>query len=138
MTGSNALVWLDNPTAFTQDAAPEVPVGFGDATAPRPPDETVYWGERIAEQTVIELLEGFRTTGDPPVIRLAHRADLWRKLLGSGLSRQSLASFTAQITALQSFLTESSCTQAKSWALAARKTATPGYSIAEGNEPTQS
>lgn len=98
---------------------------------------TIYWSECIAEQTVIELLEGFRATGDPPVIRLSHRPDLWRKLLGSGLSRQALACFAAQITALQSFLTEASSEGPNSWALAARRTATPQYQVAEANETTQ-
>jgi len=98
---------------------------------------TLYWSERIGEKTVIELLEGFRATGDPPVIRLSHRPDLWRKLLGSGLSRQALASFAAQITALQSFLTEASSARSKSWAVAARRTTTPQYRVAEVNEPTQ-
>jgi len=99
---------------------------------------TAHWSERIAEKTVIELLEGFRITGDPPVIRLAHRTDLWRKLLGSGVSHQGLASFTAQITALQSFLTDASPVHSKPWASAARKTSVPGYRFAEVNEPTKS
>ena len=95
---------------------------------------TVYWSERIAEQTVIELLEGFRATGDSPVIRLSHRPDLWRKLLGSGLSRQALASFTAQITALQTFLTDASAERPNTWSVATRKTATPQYRVAQAKK----
>ncbi len=95
---------------------------------------TVFWAERIAEQTVIELLDGFRATGDLPVIRLSHRPDLWRKLLGSGLSRQALPSFAAQITALQTFLTDASSERPNTWSVAARRTATPRYRVAEANE----
>jgi hypothetical protein len=95
---------------------------------------TIYWSERIAEQTVIELLEGFRATGDSPVIRLSHRPNLWRKLLGSGLSRQALASFAAQITALQTFFTDASSERPNIWSVAARKTATGQYRVAESKK----
>jgi len=98
---------------------------------------TLYWSERIAELTFFELLDAVRATGDPPVARFGMHADLWRKLLGSGVSRQMLSCHAAQMTALQSILTQAPGARQEKWSLAARSVGAPEQCIAESNETTQ-
>jgi len=98
---------------------------------------TLYWSERIAELTFFELLDAVRATGDPPVARFGRHADLWRKLLGSGVSRQLLACHAAQMTALQSILTQPPVTRQEKWTLAARSIGMPEQRLTGANERSQ-
>ncbi|MGI9203862.1 MAG: hypothetical protein ACR2Q3_07615 [Woeseiaceae bacterium] len=98
---------------------------------------TLYWSERIAELTFFELLDAVRATGDPPVARFGEHRDLWRKLLGSGVSRQLLSCHAAQMTALQSILTHATEARQDKLTLAARSMAVPEQRIAKSNETTQ-
>lgn len=95
---------------------------------------SVYWTERIAEQTFFELLDAFRATGDTPAARFVLQRDLWRKLLSSGVSREGLSRNAAQVSALQAVLTDPPDNRAESWPLAARAARTPQLSVAEEKE----
>ena len=99
---------------------------------------TLYWCERIAELTFYRLLEAVRCSGDVPVLRIAGRNELWRKLLESGVSRHNPVRHAAQLSALQVVLTDPAEKQrSESWSLAARKVMAPGLSVAEENDVTQ-
>lgn len=98
---------------------------------------TLYWSERIAELTFFELLDAVRATAEPPVARCGQHADLWRKLLGSGVSRQLLSCHAAQMAALQSILTHTTDESRNKLPLAARSIAVPEQRFAKSNETTQ-
>lgn len=96
---------------------------------------SVYWTERIAEQTFFDLLDAFRSTGDTPSARLVSQRDLWRKLLSSGVSREGVSRNAAQVSALQAVLTDYPDNRPESWPLAARAVRAPQLSVAEEKEP---
>jgi hypothetical protein len=98
---------------------------------------TLYWTERIAEQTFLHLLDAVRRTGDMPRVRLGGHSELWNKLLDSGVSRNALARHAAQTSALQAVLTDPPTGRAETWSLAARSARSPTARVAEENEPTQ-
>lgn len=93
---------------------------------------TLYWCERIADLTFYSLLDAVRCSGDVPVLRLAHAAPMWRKLLDEGISRESRVRRAAQFAALQVVLTDPAGSDRNEVrALAARSVAAPGRRIAE-------
>lgn len=96
---------------------------------------SVYWTERIAEQTFFALLNAFRSTGDTPTARFVLQRDLWRKLLSSGVSREGVSRNAAQVSALQVVLTDPPDSRAESWPLAARAVGAPQFSVAEEKQP---
>lgn len=96
---------------------------------------SVYWTERIAEQTFFQLLDAFRSTGDTPSARFVLQRDLWRKLLSSGVSREGVSRNAAQVSALQAVLTDPPDNRAESWSLAARVVSAPQFSVAEEKQP---
>jgi hypothetical protein len=99
---------------------------------------TLYWCERIAELTFYRLLDAVRCFGDVPVLRLAGRNELWRKLLQDGVSARSSIRRAAQLSALQVVLTDPAESQRKeSWSLAARNVRSPGLRVADENDVTQ-
>jgi len=98
---------------------------------------TIYWTERIAEQTFFGLLEAVRTSGDTPAIRFAEQRELWRKLLDSGVSREGITRHAAQMSALQIILTDPPGGRAENWSLAARTAKAPRSYVTEENDPTQ-
>lgn len=99
---------------------------------------TLYWTERIAEQTFFGLLDAVRAAGDTPGVRLVEQRELWRKLLDGGVSRAEIIRHAAQISALQAILTDPPDSRAESWPLAARAARSPQFRVAEENDPTQS
>jgi len=98
---------------------------------------TLYWTERIAEQTFFSLLDAVRVSGDVPAIRFAQKHEFWRKLLDGGVSRVSLARHAAQVSALQMMLTQPSASRSHSWPLAARRADVPQMQVAESIDPTR-
>ncbi len=98
---------------------------------------TLYWTERIAEQTFFSLLDAVRSSGDVPVIRFAQQREFWHKLLDGGVSRESLARHAAQVSALQIMLTQPSGSRSQSWRLAARRSDVPQMQVAESIDSTQ-
>lgn len=98
---------------------------------------SVYWTERIAEQTFFGLLDAVRSTGDAPGIRFVQQREMWRKLLDSGVSHERITRHAAQMSALQAVLTNPPDSRADSWPLAARSTKTPLLCVAEADERTE-
>lgn len=98
---------------------------------------TLYWSERIAELTFIDLLDAVRAAGDVPVIRSVQQHQLWQKLLDSGVSSGKLACQAAQMSALQVILTDPADGRQETWSVAARKANAPRLQVAEENETTQ-
>ena len=96
---------------------------------------SVYWTERIAEQTFFALLNAFHFTGDTPTARFVLQRDLWRKLLSSGVSREGVSRNAAQVSALQAVLTDPPDSRVESWPLAARAVRAPQFSVAEEKQP---
>jgi hypothetical protein len=92
---------------------------------------TLYWTERIAEQTFFGLLDAVRKTGDTPDIRLVRRSQIWNKLLDGGVSRERVTRRAAQMSALQVVLTAAPDTPAERWSRAARNTRTPLLHVAD-------
>lgn len=91
---------------------------------------TLYWCERIADLTFCRLLDAVHSAGQVPALRLAHREELWSKLLGDGVSRTPEVRFAAQLAALQLLLTDPpEQRQQASWQRAARKTRAPGRRV---------
>jgi len=97
---------------------------------------SVYWIERIAEQTLFGLLDAVHSTGDTPSVRFVQQREMWRKLLDSGVSRENITRHAAQISALQIVLTDPPDSRAENWQLAARSTKTPQLCVADEDEPT--
>lgn len=96
---------------------------------------TLYWCERIAELTLYRLLDAVRCSGEVPVLRFGHQHDLWRKLLGYGVSRMATVRHAAQMSALQAVLTQPPDNRRESWPLAARNVRVPRLTAAEENDP---
>ena len=97
---------------------------------------TMYWCERIAEQTFFRLLSAIRQSGDIPAPRLAHRPALWNQLLEQGTSDTDDIRHAAQVAALQAVLTEPAGSRmAAPLPRAARHLNTPGRLMAGENDP---
>lgn len=99
---------------------------------------TLYWTERIAEQTFFHLLAAVRASGDTPGVRFTGHPELWNKLLDSGVSEEALTRQAAQISALQVVLTDPPECRTQSWSRAARTNRAPRMRVADKDEPTQS
>lgn len=98
---------------------------------------TLYWSERIAEQTFYGLLDAVRATGHTPGVRFVKQRELWNKLLDSGVSREGLTRHAAQMSALQAILTGPPDCRVETWPRAARTARIPQLRVAEENEPTR-
>ena len=135
---------------FTETVSPAVDtlvcaaLGFSWQLAQRNPyalrlfsGATVYWSERIAEMQFIELLQLVRSAGCIPQIRCGQQVDLWRKLLHNGTGGHTPCSRAAQITALQTLLTQQALMPRTLWQKAARSTRTPFRRVIKANESTQ-
>ena len=96
---------------------------------------TLYWCERIAELTFYRLIDAVRCSGEVPILRVGHQHELWRKLLGYGVSRMETVRRAAQMSALQAVLTGPPDRRRERWSLAARNVRAPGLEVAEENDP---
>lgn len=101
---------------------------------------TLYWCERIAEQTFFVLLEAVRDFGEVPLIRIANQREVWRKLLHAGISKDPAIRRAAHMSAMQAVLTHTPLAANGPWARAARTTRIPSRLVAEsgGNSPGKS
>jgi hypothetical protein len=90
------------------------------------------WCERIAELPFHELLDAYHRSGEAPSIRLGHRQELWRLLLGPGISRRRELRRAAQLTALQAAL--SAPANRVAWQRAASRVRRPGLEVADGGD----
>ncbi len=92
---------------------------------------SLYWCERIAEQTFFHLLASVASQGSVPELRNAHDQGLWRKLLDHGVSRRVAIRKAAHLSALQTVLTRPGNPRQPNWARAARASGGPGLSVAD-------
>jgi hypothetical protein len=92
---------------------------------------TLRWCEQLTEHTFFRLLAvtGMRT--EVLVLRSATDIELWTKLLQNGTSREAHVRRAAQISALQSILTQASMPSGKTMAAAACRVQTPSLKVAE-------
>lgn len=68
---------------------------------------TLYWCERIATRTLMELLRRVVRCDHILEPRLADNSDFWRKLLNAGVSPERDVRVAARLCALQTMLTQS-------------------------------
>lgn len=93
---------------------------------------TMYWCERVAELTIYELLTAAACAGELPVLRFAGHPTLWEKLLANGISPHAELRSAAQLSALQTILTEPAAERRENLPVAASRSAAPGLRVAEG------
>jgi hypothetical protein len=93
------------------------------------------WCEQIAELSNFELLDAYRHSGTAPAIRFAHRQELWRLLLGPGVSRRREVRRAAQFSALHTIL--SNPVERAAWLRAASRVRAPGLRVADENDPKE-
>ena len=97
---------------------------------------TLYWCERIAEQTFYPLLSAVRQNAAIPAPRLADDAAFWSALLEQGTSPREDARHAAQFGALQAILTRPRTDGGQSLLPRAAKTMRPPVCrVAAANEP---
>ncbi len=92
---------------------------------------SLHWCERIAERTFFGLLAAVAPYPDLLVVRRGDDHDLWRKLLGDGISRHSGVRKAAHMSALQTVLTRQAAGVPRRWAVAACRTARPSLQVAD-------
>jgi hypothetical protein len=92
---------------------------------------SLYWCERIAEQTFYNLVTSVAAQGSIPELRNAHDQKLWHKLLIHGVSKSSVIRQAAHLSALQSVLTRPGNPRQPHWARAARTSGRTGLRVAD-------
>ena len=92
---------------------------------------TLNWCEQLAECTLLRVLQ--RTAGRSDLLRPRRAEDVafWGKLLGPGLCSEREVRGAAQLSALQSVLTEDPAARYRSLRAAACRTAAPALFVAE-------
>lgn len=93
---------------------------------------SLHWCEQIADLTFYRLLDSVALQGEVPVPRFADHHELWRKLVGPGVSRKSSLRHAAQMSALQAVLTRQSGSRPEQrWPVAARRVPRTGLVLAD-------
>ncbi len=92
---------------------------------------SLHWCECIAERTLVELLAAVSPYADLLTLRRADDHDLWRKLLGDGISTDPRIRRATHMCALQTVLTRSAECLPKRWAVAACKTSATNLHVAD-------
>lgn len=92
---------------------------------------TLYWCERIADQTFVSLLGAVAALGNVPELRNAHDQALWRKLLENGTKRTARIRKAAHISAMQSVLTRPGNPRRPAWSRAACSSRDAGLRVAD-------
>lgn len=72
---------------------------------------TLNWCEQLAGHTLLYVLQRMAGRSDLLMLRRAEDADFWNKLLGPGLSSEPDVRKAAQLSALQTILTDDSTAQ---------------------------
>lgn len=99
---------------------------------------SVNWCERLADRTLLCLLQRTAGRGDLLMLRFAENDHLWRKLLVAGISSEQEVRVAAQQCALQTMLTNAQSSDYRSMSAAACSTASPSLQVAEGPRPSRS
>jgi hypothetical protein len=89
------------------------------------------WCEQLTEHTFFRLLAVTGMRAEVLVLRSSSDAELWTKLLQHGTSRELQVRRAAQVSALQSILTQASRPSGTTLAAAACRTQTPSLKVAE-------
>ncbi len=87
---------------------------------------SVSWCERLAEQTLVRLLQRVAMRGDLTRIRFEDNEDVWRRLLSDGIGAGYQARLASQHLALQAMLTHVDPTPGRRLAAAACTVNAPG------------
>lgn len=92
---------------------------------------SLHWCEQLTERTFLHVLALAGMQENLLVLRSAADAELWDKLLGSGVSRENAVRRAAHISALQWVLTSAAQPAGGSWSAAACATRTPVMRVAD-------
>jgi hypothetical protein len=97
---------------------------------------TLNWCEQLSDHTLLPLLQ--RTSGCIELLqpRMAENEEFWGKLLGPGLSSELNVRRAAQLTALQSMLTEDPARHYRPTRAAACNASMPSLRVAERRDRT--
>lgn len=87
---------------------------------------SVSWCERLAEQTLVRLLERVSMRGDLTRMRFENNTAVWRRLMGNGLGPGYQARLASQHCALQAMLTAAAESPVARLPAAACAVSTPG------------
>ena len=92
---------------------------------------TLSWCEQLADRTLFRIMQ--RMAGRPDLLQPRRAADagFWLKLLGPGLSSEEDVRMAAQLSALQSILTEDSAARYRALPAAACSSAAPTQRVAD-------
>ena len=98
---------------------------------------SLNWCERLADSTLLCVLQ--RTSGrdDLLVLRFADNDDLWKKLLVAGISSEREVRIAAQQCALQTMLTNAQSSDYRHLPAAACNARAPSIQVADRPESTQ-
>jgi len=92
---------------------------------------TLHWCEQIAERTLFGLLAAVAPHPDLLELRRSNDNELWSKLLGDGVCRETEVRTAAHVSALQTVLTRPPASETRTWAVAACKTKQTGLRVAD-------
>ncbi len=92
---------------------------------------TIKWCERLANCTLLRLLNRTADRTDLLRPRLSANSQFWLKLLGPGLSSEPAIRTAAHLSALQSMLTNDRAAEYRDLRAAACKTRSPALRVAE-------
>jgi hypothetical protein len=95
---------------------------------------SLYWCERIAEQTFYQLLIAVSAHGRVAELRHAYDHELWSKLLDQGINARVAIRKAAHMSALQTILTRPANQRRHVWARAARRSGNRGMRVADDDE----
>jgi len=92
---------------------------------------SLHWCERLAERTLLDVVNVVAASDDVLVLREGADCALWRKLLHSGISNERQVRRAAHISALQYVLTSCRRADAPRLATAARAGLSPSLRVAD-------
>ncbi len=94
---------------------------------------TLYWCERVAARTLMELLVRVIPCDHLLEPRLADNADFWNKLLSAGVNSEREVRVAARLCALQTMLTQSPAARYRSLPAAACNMPMPALRVADNS-----
>ena len=86
---------------------------------------SLHWCERLGDMPLLNVLDRASARDDLLALRSAHDANLWRKLLWSGVSRREEVRTAAHLCALHMMLTRPDPARVAEWSSAACRTRVP-------------
>jgi len=92
---------------------------------------TVHWCEQLGDHTLIHILNFATSNQELLVLRMEFKAEIWTKLLYSGVHQHLEVRRAAQLSVLQTLLTQVDRSSAVRWASAACRLTAPTLKVAE-------